>query len=86
MERTTFNVRVDSVRDEAHGVRSFSVSRLDGQPFDHYEPGAHIDVTGPRASRGNILYAATRIIVKRICLPSSVKTRHAAAHARCMTT
>ncbi|MFM0394834.1 PDR/VanB family oxidoreductase [Paraburkholderia phytofirmans] len=47
MERTTFNVRVDSVRDEAHGVRSFSVSRLDGQPFDRYEPGAHIDVTGP---------------------------------------
>ncbi|REE19064.1 vanillate O-demethylase ferredoxin subunit [Paraburkholderia sp. BL27I4N3] len=47
MERTTFNVRVDSVRDEAHGVRSFSVSRLDGQLFDHYEPGAHIDVTGP---------------------------------------
>jgi vanillate O-demethylase ferredoxin subunit len=47
MERTTFNVRVDSVRDEAQGVRSFSVSRLDGQPFDHYEPGAHIDVTGP---------------------------------------
>lgn len=47
MERTTFNVRVDSVRDEAHGVRSYSVSRLDGQPFDHYEPGAHIDVTGP---------------------------------------
>ncbi|RKR45747.1 PDR/VanB family oxidoreductase [Paraburkholderia sp. BL17N1] len=47
MERTTFNVRVDSVHDEAHGVRSFSVSRLDGQLFDHYEPGAHIDVTGP---------------------------------------
>ncbi|ACD16551.1 PDR/VanB family oxidoreductase [Paraburkholderia phytofirmans] len=47
MERTTFNVRVDSVCDEAHGVRSFSVSRLDGQPFDRYEPGAHIDVTGP---------------------------------------
>jgi vanillate O-demethylase ferredoxin subunit len=47
MERTTFNVRVESVRDEAHGVRSFSVSRLDGQPFDRYEPGAHIDVVGP---------------------------------------
>ncbi len=47
MERTTINVRVDSVRDEAHGVRSFSVSRLDGRPFAHYEPGAHIDVTGP---------------------------------------
>ncbi|HZZ13612.1 MAG TPA: PDR/VanB family oxidoreductase [Paraburkholderia sp.] len=47
MERTTFSVRVNGVHDEAHGVRSFSVSRLDGQPFDHYEPGAHIDVTGP---------------------------------------
>ncbi|MFM0407985.1 PDR/VanB family oxidoreductase [Paraburkholderia dipogonis] len=47
MERTTINVRVDSVRDEAHGVRSFSVSRLDRRPFAHYEPGAHIDVTGP---------------------------------------
>jgi vanillate O-demethylase ferredoxin subunit len=47
MERTTFNVRVDNVRDEAHCVRSFSVSRLDGQPLDRYEPGAHIDVTGP---------------------------------------
>jgi ferredoxin-NADP reductase len=47
MERTTFSVRVDAVRDEAHGIRSFSVSRLDGQPFELYEPGAHIDVTSP---------------------------------------
>lgn len=47
MDKTTLSVRVESVRDEAHGVRSFSVARLDGQPFERYEPGAHIDVTGP---------------------------------------
>ena len=47
MERTTFSVRVDAMRDEAHGIRSFTVSRLDGKPFDRYEPGAHIDVTSP---------------------------------------
>ena len=44
MERTTFNVRVESVRDEAHGVRSFSVARLDGQSFDRYEPGARLSL------------------------------------------
>jgi vanillate O-demethylase ferredoxin subunit len=38
---------VDALREEAHGVRSFSISRLDGRPFDRYEPGAHIDVTSP---------------------------------------
>jgi len=47
MERTTVSVRVDAIRDEASGIRSFSVSRLDGRPFDLYEPGAHIDVTSP---------------------------------------
>ena len=47
MQAQSFKVRVDAVRDEAHGVRSFVVSRLDGQPFDTYEPGAHIDVTSP---------------------------------------
>ena len=47
MQAQTFKVRVDALREEAHGVRSFSVSRLDGQPFDIYEPGAHIDVTSP---------------------------------------
>lgn len=40
-------VRVDALYEEAHEVRSFSVSRLDGLPFEPYEPGAHIDVTGP---------------------------------------
>ncbi|CAG9227857.1 Vanillate O-demethylase oxidoreductase [Paraburkholderia sabiae] len=47
MQAHSLKVRVDAVRDEAHGVRSFVVSRLDGQPFDTYEPGAHIDVTSP---------------------------------------
>lgn len=47
MQAQTFKVRVDALREEAHGVRSFSISRLDGQPFDAYEPGAHIDVTSP---------------------------------------
>ncbi|MFM0325954.1 PDR/VanB family oxidoreductase [Caballeronia glebae] len=47
MQAQTFKVRVDALREEAHGVRSFSVSRLDGSPFDAYEPGAHIDVTSP---------------------------------------
>ncbi|AXE98310.1 PDR/VanB family oxidoreductase [Paraburkholderia hospita] len=47
MQAQSFKVRVDAVRDEAHGVRSFVISRLDGVPFDAYEPGAHIDVTSP---------------------------------------
>lgn len=42
-----FKVRVDALREEAHGIRSFSISRLDGRPFERYEPGAHIDVTSP---------------------------------------
>jgi vanillate O-demethylase ferredoxin subunit len=47
MQAHSFKVRVDAVRDEAHGVRSFVISRLDGLPFDAYEPGAHIDVMSP---------------------------------------
>jgi ferredoxin-NADP reductase len=47
MQAQTFKVRVDAMREEAHGIRSFTVSRLDGLPFDAYEPGAHIDVTSP---------------------------------------
>jgi ferredoxin-NADP reductase len=47
MQAQTLKVRVDALREEAHGVRSFSISRLDGLPFDRYEPGAHIDVTSP---------------------------------------
>ncbi|MBC8748386.1 ferredoxin-NADP reductase [Paraburkholderia sp. WC7.3g] len=47
MQAQSLKVRVDALRDEAHGVRSFSISRLDGLPFERYEPGAHIDVTSP---------------------------------------
>jgi ferredoxin-NADP reductase len=47
MEISRLKVRVDALHDEAQGIRSFSISRLDGQPFDAYEPGAHIDVTSP---------------------------------------
>jgi len=47
MQAHSFKVRVDAVRGEAHGVRSFVISRLDGQPFDPYEPGAQIDVACP---------------------------------------
>ncbi|SAK68072.1 oxidoreductase [Caballeronia temeraria] len=47
MQAQTFKVRVDALREEAHGVRSFSISRVDGLPFEAYEPGAHIDVTSP---------------------------------------
>jgi ferredoxin-NADP reductase len=47
MQDQTLKVRVDALREEAHGVRSFSISRLDGLPFDGYDPGAHIDVTSP---------------------------------------
>lgn len=47
MQAKTVKVRVDTLREEAHGVRSFSISRVDGQPFERHEPGAHIDVTGP---------------------------------------
>lgn len=47
MQANTFKVRVDSIRDEAHGIRSFRIARVDGKPFEIYEPGAHIDVTAP---------------------------------------
>lgn len=47
MQAQAIKVRVDALCEEAHGVRSFSISRLDGRPFERYEPGAHIDVTSP---------------------------------------
>ncbi|CDF84015.1 ferredoxin [Pseudomonas knackmussii B13] len=40
-------VRIQSIVDEALDIRSFRLVRSDGQPFDAYEPGAHVDVTGP---------------------------------------
>ncbi|WP_345816958.1 PDR/VanB family oxidoreductase (plasmid) [Paraburkholderia sp. PREW-6R] len=47
MQAQTLKVRVDALREEAHGVRSFIISRVDKLPFERHEPGAHIDVTSP---------------------------------------
>jgi len=47
MSSSVITVCVDAVRDEAPGIRSFAISRVDGAPLDAYEPGAHIDVTSP---------------------------------------
>jgi vanillate O-demethylase ferredoxin subunit len=47
MKTSDFKVRVEAVIDEAPGIRSFFISRTDGEPFGPYEPGAHVDVTGP---------------------------------------
>jgi ferredoxin-NADP reductase len=47
MNSSVITVRVNSVRDEAPGIRSYVISRVDGAPLDAYEPGAHIDVTSP---------------------------------------
>lgn len=40
-------VRIQRIVDEARDIRSFRLVRSDGLPFDAYEPGAHVDVTGP---------------------------------------
>ncbi|KVL34152.1 ferredoxin [Burkholderia territorii] len=47
MQANRHHVRVDALIDAALDIRCFRVSRVDGQPFDAYEPGAHIDVTAP---------------------------------------
>jgi ferredoxin-NADP reductase len=47
MQTNMFKVRVGAIREEAHGIRSFRIVRVDGKPFEHCEPGAHIDVTTP---------------------------------------
>lgn len=39
-----FQVRVIEVIQETPQIKSFRLARLDGQPFDPFEPGAHIDV------------------------------------------
>ncbi|MEU4518935.1 PDR/VanB family oxidoreductase [Amycolatopsis sp. NPDC024027] len=44
---TVIKVRVAEVTEEAAGVRGLRLVRDDGQPFDRYEAGAHIDVKGP---------------------------------------
>lgn len=39
-----FKVRVTEIIDETPQIKSFRLARLDGLPFDPFEPGAHIDV------------------------------------------
>ncbi|MFS2114926.1 PDR/VanB family oxidoreductase [Herbaspirillum frisingense] len=38
---------VDRLTDETGDIRSFRLVRADGAPLPSYEPGAHIDITGP---------------------------------------
>ncbi|MGH8408147.1 MAG: ferredoxin reductase, partial [Pseudomonas sp.] len=40
-------VKIERIVDEALDIRSFRLVRSDGQPLDSYEPGAHVDLTGP---------------------------------------
>lgn len=47
MQTSPLEVSVTAVEKEALDIRSFRIVRADGQPFDAYEPGAHIDVTAP---------------------------------------
>ena len=75
--------RIDALLDAAQDIRCFRVSRVDGQPFDAYEPGAHIDVTAPSGitrqyslcgnpdERGSYLFAVKK------------KRSRAAARVRC---
>jgi vanillate O-demethylase ferredoxin subunit len=42
-----FKVKVSEIIEETSDIKSFRLTRLDGRPFDPYEPGAHIDVVGP---------------------------------------
>ena len=40
-------VKIERIVEEAQDIRSFRLVRSDGQPLDTYEPGAHVDLTGP---------------------------------------
>jgi len=40
-------VEVADIVEEAAGIRSLRLRKLDGTPFTPFEAGAHIDVTGP---------------------------------------
>lgn len=44
-----FTVRVSEIIEDTPSIKSFRFVRLDGEPFDPYQPGAHIDVVGPSA-------------------------------------
>ena len=40
----TFPVKVSAITEAAEGIRTLTLSRLDGEPLPEWEPGAHIDV------------------------------------------
>jgi vanillate O-demethylase ferredoxin subunit len=43
------DVIVTGIVQETPTVKSFQLSRLDGEPLGEYAPGAHIDIVGPTA-------------------------------------
>lgn len=43
-EPAQFVARVAAIRDEADGVKSFAIERVDGQPWPQWAPGAHVDL------------------------------------------
>lgn len=46
-EPVQFSSRICAIRDEADGVKSFSLERIDGAAWPEWEPGAHVDVVVP---------------------------------------
>lgn len=42
-------MRIDAIVDETPDIRAFRLVRSDGEPFDRFEPGAHVDVLIPDA-------------------------------------
>lgn len=49
MTMEMLKVRVAEVLDETSNIKSFRLKRTDGEPFDPYTAGAHIDIVGPTA-------------------------------------
>lgn len=43
-EVVNFVSRVEAIRDEAEGVKSFAIARVDGEPWPEWAPGAHVDL------------------------------------------
>jgi ferredoxin-NADP reductase len=44
-----FTVRVSEIIEDTPIIKSFRLVRLDGEPFDPYQPGAHVDVAATGA-------------------------------------
>ena len=67
MQANRHQVRIDALLDAAQDIRCFRVSRVDGQPFDAYEPGCHIDVTAPSGITRQYCCAATPTSAAATC-------------------